>query len=458
MSHYKPYPAYKDSGVEWLGQVPEHWDVTPLKYEAEFVNGAAFKPEQWSESGTPIIRIENLNGSLNFNCFDGEVDVRYHADQGDLLFGWSGNRGTSFGPFLWPHEGRHYLNQHIFRICNFKFDKSWFYWSLKAVTAHVEDQAHGIIGMVHITKGDLGSIKIATPVLAEQQAIAAHLDRETTRIDALVEKKTRFIELLREKRQALITHAVTKGLSGFPGANRNAGACDGGPQGEGRDSPSTLVKMKDSGVEWLGEVPEHWDVGVVSRVATRTVVGIAEAATHAYADSGTPILRSTNIRPYRIIGEILYVNADFADDRDTKLIHAGDLVTVRTGNAGVTAVVPPELEGCQCFTMLITTLKDGMQSDYYCYWMNSAAAIHYFSIEGWGTAQVNISVPILKSLPVPIPPELEQKEIVAFLLRETQRLDILLTKTELSIALLKERRSALITAAVTGQIDLREVV
>jgi len=131
---------------------------------------------------------------------------------------------------------------------------------------------------------------------------------------------------------------------------------------------------------------------------------------------------------------------------------------VRTGNAGVTAVVPPELDGCQCFTMLITTLKDGMQSDYYCYWMNSAAAVHYFSIEGWGTAQVNISVPILKSLPVPIPPEQEQKEIVALLLQQTQRLDMLLTNTERSIELLKERRSALITAAVTGQIDLREAV
>ncbi|OWK37167.1 EcoKI restriction-modification system protein HsdS [Pseudomonas oleovorans subsp. oleovorans] len=274
---------------------------------------------------------------------------------------------------------------------------------------------------------------IALPHAEEVDEIASRLDRETARIDALIEKKTRFIELLREKRQALITHAVTKGLD--PNA-----------------------KMKDSGVEWLGEVPEHWDVGVVSRVATRTVVGIAEAATHAYADSGTPILRSTNIRPYKIIGEILHVNADFADDRDTKLIHAGDLITVRTGNAGVTAVVPPELEGCQCFTMLITTLKDGMQPDYYCYWMNSAAAVHYFSIEGWGTAQVNISVPILKSLPVPIPPTDEQKRVVGFLHRETQRLDMLLAKTERSIDLLKERRSALITAAVTGQINLREAV
>lgn len=204
-----PNVKMKDSGVEWLGEVPEHWDIVPLKYEAEFVNGAAFKPEQWSEEGTPIIRIENLNGSLNFNHFEGEIDSRYYVQKGDLLFGWSGNRGTSFGPFIWPHEGPHYLNQHIFRICDFTFEKAWFYWTLKAVTSHVEDQAHGIIGMVHITKGDLGAIKIATPELVEQKAIAAYLDRETTRLDTLIAKTTRSIELLKERRSALITAAVT---------------------------------------------------------------------------------------------------------------------------------------------------------------------------------------------------------------------------------------------------------
>jgi type I restriction enzyme S subunit len=246
-----------------------------------------------------------------------------------------------------------------------------------------------------------------------------------------VNKKTRFMELLREKRQASITHAVTKGLD-------------------------SSVKMKDSGVEWLGDVPEHWSTGVLSRVSIRTVVGIAEAATHAYADTGTPILRSTNIRPYKIIGEILHINEDFAGNRESKALYADDLITVRTGNAGVTAILPPELDGCQCFTMLITTLCPGNFSQYYCYWMNSAAAIHYFSIEGWGTAQINISVPILKSLPIPIPTFDEQKKIVDFLNRETTRIDTLIQKTQHSIDLLKERRAALITAAVTGQIDLRQ--
>jgi restriction endonuclease S subunit len=152
-------------------------------------------------------------------------------------------------------------------------------------------------------------------------------------------------------------------------------------------------KYKASGVEWLGEVPEHWQHASLTRIASRVVVGIAEAATHAYADDGVPILRSTNIRPGRIVGDILFVKPEFANDRGSKLICAGDLVTVRTGNAGVTAVVPPELDGCQCFTMLITSLNKGYLQKYYCYWMNSLSAQCYFSLEGWGTAQVNISVP-----------------------------------------------------------------
>lgn len=202
------------------------------------------------------------------------------------------------------------------------------------------------------------------------------------------------IELLKEKRQAVISHAVTKGLN-------------------------LRAPLKPSGIEWLGDVPEHWEAAVLTRIASRVVVGIAEAATHAYADEGIPILRSTNIRAGRIIGDTLFIAPEFAGDRESKRLFAGDLVTVRTGNAGVTAVVPAKFDGCQCFTMLITSLRESQSVEFYCYWMNSVSAQCYFSLEGWGTAQVNISVPILKALPIPIPPLNEQLEIVSFL--HTQR-------------------------------------
>lgn len=437
MSHYKPYPAYKDSRVEWLGQVPEHWEVTPLKYEAEFVNGAAFKPEQWSENGTPIIRIENLNGSLNFNCFDGEMDARYHVDQGDLLFGWSGNRGTSFGPFIWPHEGRHYLNQHIFRICNFKFDESWFYWSLKAVTAHVEDQAHGIIGMVHITKGDLGAIKIATPVLAEQQAIAAHLDRETARIDALVAKKTRFIELLREKRQALITHAVTKGLD-----------------------PN--VKMKDSGVEWLGVVPEHWEVAPM-----KYVCDLLKDGTHLpppRTDDGVPLLSVRNIIDGHFTlrdddSTISY--QDYMELCKAFTPQEGDVLLAVVGaTLGKTALIPSALGQfhIQRSLAIFRPYHGRMDSR----WLHLIFQSSLFQSLLWEhagySAQPGIYLGTLAGFSIPQPPLNEQVQMLAYLSERTARLDSLIKTTECSIELLKERCSALITAAVTGQIDLREAV
>lgn len=204
-----PNPKFKPSGIDWLGDIPKHWHSKPLKHVTDFVNGMAFKPEDWSQEGTPIIRIENLNGGSDFNCFEGDVPAKFHVQKGDLLFGWSGNRGTSFGPFLWWREGLHYLNQHIFRLTDLKCEKGWLYWCLKAVTKTIEDEAHGIIGMVHVTRGKLGGVHVPVLPPSEQKAIAAYLDEATAHLDGLVEKATAAVERLQEYRIAVITAAVT---------------------------------------------------------------------------------------------------------------------------------------------------------------------------------------------------------------------------------------------------------
>ena len=230
----EPYPDYKKYEEVWIGDVPEHWEIVPLKHIADFINGAPFKPTEWCDAGVPIIRIENLNGSEDFNYFQGNLDDRYLVHDGDLLFGWSGNRGTpSFGPYIWRYKGVCALNQHIFRVIPIEIDVKFLYWALKAVTVRVEDKAHGIIGMVHITKGDLGAISIPIPPSDEAKAIFRFLDAETAKIDALISEQQDLIALLREKRQSVISEALTKGV------NSN-------------------VFMKNSGVEWLGEVPKHW--------------------------------------------------------------------------------------------------------------------------------------------------------------------------------------------------------
>lgn len=205
-----PDAPKKDSDTEWLGQIPAHWEVKRLKYLADFINGAAFNPAEWGTQGTPIIRIQNLNGGDDFNYTTRKLPAKYISQEGELLFGWSGNRGTSFGPFLWSRKGKYYVNQHIFRVLPRHVTKEWFYWTLKAVTFRVERQAHGIIGMVHITRDELGAIYIPTiPNMSEQQAIAEFLDRETAKLDDLLVKVREAIARLKEFRIALISAAVT---------------------------------------------------------------------------------------------------------------------------------------------------------------------------------------------------------------------------------------------------------
>ncbi len=426
----RPYPAYKDSGVEWLGEVPASWDVKPLKHVANFVNGFAFKPDEWGLQGTPIIRIENLNGGQDFNCTTRELPGKYFAAKGDLLFGWSGNRGTSFGPFLWWRDGTHYVNQHIFHVTDFEVDTTWLYWTLRGVTFYVEKQAHGIIGMVHVTRGELGSIAIPIPPPQEQERIAAFLDRETAMIDALVGKKERLIELLQEQRTALITSAVTKGLD-----------------------PN--VPMKDSGVEWLAEIPGHWEVKKVKRLCL--------------------VRRGASPRP---IDDPIY----FDDEGEYAWVRIADVTSSeryleRTtqrlsalGKSKSVALEPGELfvsiaatVGKPIITKIRCCIHDG-----FVYFVglhaNREFLFYVFSCgepyKGLGKlgTQLNLNTDTIGDIHLPRPSDAEQEEVVQFLDRETARIDALVAKVRDAIDRLVELRTAVISAAVTGKIDVREEV
>ncbi|WP_415410942.1 restriction endonuclease subunit S [Synechococcus sp. A10-1-5-9] len=201
----------------------------------------------------------------------------------------------------------------------------------------------------------------------------------------------------------------------------------------------------------MKEIPQHWKELRLKNVSERNVVGIAEAATHAYSDDGIPILRATNIREGKIIGKILKIDPKFAfaKERESKIIREGDLVSVRTGNAGKTVLIGNEIGRCHCFTMLITTPSQLASGKFLEYVINSKASQEYFSVEGWGTAQLNISVPIIQNLPIAIPSLDEQTDIANFLNHETTKIDALIAEQERLIELLQEKRQAVISHAVT---------
>lgn len=434
------YPKYKDSGVEWLGEVPEHWTISSIKAFTDISGGGTpsrEKPEFWN-GNIPWVSPKDMKSERIIGAEESITELGVESSTTSiqpagclLMVIRSGILQHTIPVAI--NDVPVAINQDLksFRFSSDRCDTKYFLRWVQGLNDCLRLQWMNEGATVEsFDMPRIATFRMPLPSIAEQTAIAAFLDRETAKIDGLVGEQRRLIALLKEKRQAVISHAVTKGLNPH-------------------------APMKPSGIEWLGDVPEHWDFASLNRIASRVVVGIAEAATHAYADEGIPILRSTNIRAGKIIGDILFIDPVFAGDRGTKRIAAGDLVTVRTGNAGVTAVVPVDFDGCQCFTMLITSLNEGHSAEFYCYWMNSVSAQCYFNLEGWGTAQVNISVPILKTLPVPIPPYADQLAVVNFLDDETARLDGLTAEAERGIDLLQERRTALISAAVTGKIDVR---
>jgi type I restriction enzyme S subunit len=216
-----PSVALKPSGIPWLGDIPEHWEVRKLKHLTRFVNGLPFKPGDWKDDGIPIIRIQNLNGSDVFNYTDRtDLPKSLLIQSGDLMFAWSGNRGTSFGPFEWNRDVAGYLNQHIFKLVGYTLPRRYFYYVLRAVTRHVEEQAGGIIGLVHVTKPELGSVEVPLAPPPEAEAIAQNIDTATSGINRGIARLLSEIKTLREYRTRLVADVVTGKLDVREMANR----------------------------------------------------------------------------------------------------------------------------------------------------------------------------------------------------------------------------------------------
>lgn len=268
--------------------------------------------------------------------------------------------------------------------------------------------------------------KIDLPSIDEAVSLSEHLDRATTRIDALVAKKTRFIELLREKRQALITHAVTKGL-------------DRG------------VPMKDSGVEWLGEVPAHWDVvrGSTALIESR------RKNDPLVSESYLSLMANIGIIPYEEKGDIGNKKPD--DVRKCKLVDPGDFV-INSMNYAIGSYGVSKYEGvCSPVYVVMRHRQDVIDPRFMDLILSNPSYQNYAQSFGTGILDHRRAIgwDEIKVIRIPLPPIPEQAAIADWAIKRRERVDTLIAKTERSIELLREHRTALITAAVTGKIDLR---
>lgn len=363
---FPSYPVYKDSGVEWQGAVPAEWPRSALKFLADYQNGYPFKPEDWGEEGLPIIRISQLTGDTAPNYYSGELDFRVKVGDGDLLFSWS----ATIDSFIWT-GGAAWLNQHIFKVSpTVEADQKFLFYLIKLVAPKLADfDAHGST-MRHIKKESL-SERLHVPTLVEQTQIARFLDHETARIDALIEEQQRLIELLKEKRQAVISHAVTKGLD-------------------------PTAPMKDSGVEWLGEVPAHWVVRrikhlteVISKGTTPTTIG------EDFQDEGVRFLKAENIFGGRVLPDPEFFISERAHAALARSALAENdvLVVIAGATTGKSAVLSGDLLPANTNQAVsFIRLRDTRLSEFIQCWLSTDAVQRSISLNSVQSAQPNLSM------------------------------------------------------------------
>ncbi|MCX0421868.1 restriction endonuclease subunit S [Aeromonas veronii] len=433
---YQPYPEYKNTGLTWLGAIPNHWGLKrakfvfkrvqrPVRVEDDIVT--AFRDGQVTLRSNR--RTEGFTNALQEIGYQG---VR----SGDLLIhamdGFAGAIGIS------DSEGK---CSPVCSVCipiSAESVNPYYYGYLVrqlAVTGFITSLSKGIRERsTEFRFSEFSPLELAVPPVNEQHIIAAFLDYETARIDRLIAQQQRLIELLKEKRQAEISHAVTKGL------NPNA-------------------PMKDSGVEWLGQVPEHWVIPQIGYLCNVTKLTGFEYTNYWEPDDSGEIIA---LRGYNIGERILdlekkteKISRKLSKKLARSKLHQGDVVMPCTGTLGNAAVIPKSDTFHINQNIAKLTFSDVINPDYACYWVTSNNFRRMIDHNNTSGMQPVLLIGDIRNMRIPVPPSIEQSEIVCYLNRKTAKFEAVIENGFKLLSLLQERRSALISAAVTGKIDLR---
>jgi type I restriction enzyme S subunit len=433
---YQTYPAYKNSGVEWLGDVPEHWTVSKIKYIAPFQVGwtPPTKNDANFEGENLWANISDLREKIIFDTAKKISDAAAKAasmsitPEGSLLYSFKLSVGTvSFA------GNDMYTNEAIasFLDCA-KLPLSYLYYVLPKFV--IENASTNIYGARILNQELINGAMILAPTFQEAQKIAQFLDHETAKIDTLIEKQQRLIELLKEKRQAVISHAVTKGL------NPNA-------------------PMKESGVEWLGDVPEGWEVRTVAKSSNKITNGYVGQTKDILVDEGVPYIQATHIKRGKVNFDGAYfVRQNWSDAHSKSILSKGDVLIVQTGaGTGDIGLVTEKEEGFNCHALIIVEpVKTIISGDFLSMVFQSQYGYSKLYSIRTGGMHPHLNCGEVQFVKLPIPPRDEQNEIINYIERNVTTFDLLINKQLDAIKLMQERRTALISAAVTGKIDVRE--
>ena len=436
----KPYPKYKDSGVAWLGDVPEHWDVKPLKSVAT-LNDESLTETTESDFSLKYIDIGSVSLDKGIEKIE-EMDfksapsrARRIVRHGDVIVSTVRTYLKAIAPITNPEDNL-IVSTGFAVVRSGKSIQSDFTKYVLQSGEFVEEVIARSTGVSYpaINSTDLARIKLCIPNDDEQTTIANFLDHETHKIDALIAEQEKLITLLAEKRQATISHAVTKGL------NPN-------------------VPMKDSGVEWLGEVPAHWGLGKVKTYFQTCSGGTPNTSRQDlyYTDesNGIPWVRTTDLKNNELNSVEIFITEQALKDTACAVLPPETVMVAMYGGDGTVGkngllTIPAAINQAVCGLLPAKT-----HLPYYVfryvqfyrpYWMIGAES---------SRKDPNISQERVGNAPFPFPPIEEQIQIVKCIDSLIDEVDALTLEATRAISLFKERRTALISAAVTGKIDVR---
>ncbi len=428
------YPEYKDSGVEWLGAVPGHWGVRKARWLCEIKKRIAgelgHEVLSITQQGIRVRDLESNDGqiSMDYSKYQIVEAGDFAMNHMDLLTGYvdiANVRGVTSPDYR-------VFSIRDPEICHDQYLLYLFQMGYKNRIFYAYGQGSSQLGRWRMPTEQFYELAFPLPPTPEQTQIAAFLDRETAKIDALVAEQRRLMALLKEKRQAVISHAVTRGLNPH-------------------------APMKPSGIEWLGDVPEHWEVTKLSRITTK--IGDGLHGTPEYVDESEFYFINGNNLANGIISITDTTRCVSEVERDKHGVELNQTTVLLSinGTIGNFALYLGESVMLGKSAAYINCGEKVLR-DYLCWCMQSSGSRRYFDFSVTGTTIYNLSLDSIRKMPMALPSCDEQIAICACLVERAGEYDELIQEAQRAIDLLQERRTALISAAVTGQIDVRGAV
>ena len=439
VAKYQKYAEYKDSGVEWLGEIPSHWASKPLKYLCTYNDDVLSETTskdseiQYVDIGS-VSAVDGISHIETMVFKDAPSRARRVVKDGDVIVSTVRTYLEAIAPIDNPPENLIVSTGFAVIRPNNELYKGFASYCLRAKGFIKEVVARSVgVSYPAINSSELVNIVIPSLDFKEQTQIANFLDHETAKIDSLIEKQQKLIELLKEKRQAVISHAVTKGLN-----------------------PD--VPMKDSGVEWLGQVPEHWEIPRLKqlvRYGSSISYGIVQPGDAL--EEGVPFIQTTNISKGSFkLEDFQKTSASIESNYPRSRLEGGEVILGIRASIGAAFVVPMSFKGVNLSRGIARILPiDFLSSDFLVWYFKSNAVDQYWGLSKQGSTFSEVSIETVKELNVVIPPIKEQEAISEFLLIQSDKFNNLIEAATSQKQLLLERRTALISSVVTGKIDVR---